>query len=215
MTAPLGQIGIVGALDPAADVGCAIDAFAEVLRVDVVALRFLVRAAGMQAINAIERRKKDRQRAREGRNVFLKHLPRALHELQVIQRADLARVAVAKDGDANSTLDEPNAAIERCVVELRRLSAKFDFVRLTGGGGTDFDQLFIALVERLEPIWEKGTGSRVPRSAIGPFVTFVVSCWIDLGWPDEFLDKNREPMALVDAVGSRLISRQKNLTQNR
>ena len=84
MTAPLGQIGIdtVGALDLAADVGgYAIDAFAEILRMDVVALRFSVRAAGTQAINAVERRKTDRQRAKESRAVFTKHLPRVVHDL--------------------------------------------------------------------------------------------------------------------------------------
>ncbi|PAY05395.1 hypothetical protein CK489_28815 [Bradyrhizobium sp. UFLA03-84] len=187
-----------------------VDTFAESLGIDIEALRISVRSAGLQAANAVERRKTDRRRAKDSRQVFKKHLPRGLHELQIIQRANLSRITVTKAGGQVYPVDEASRAIDRCIAELLKVQSQCDFIRLPCGGGTDFDQLFIALVDRLQPIWERDARAGEVRRAT--FASFICACWRDLGWPDDFRDKQGQPMGLEDAVYSRLSSRQKNST---
>jgi hypothetical protein len=205
-------IGTVRALDLRAPFGSyAIDDFAGALKVNPFSLRADLCTAGNHAVNAVEIRRVDRCRAADGRRFLTSLAPQALYFLEVISRLgpeELRRVTISKTSGDSNAVDEAFRHADLCAKALRTVLDQRDLVKLPAGGGGEIDRLCIALIERLEIVWERATGAPAPRGASGRFVSFVAAAWQDLGLPD-FPDKAGQPRDLVDAIGSRVVSRQR------
>lgn len=185
-----------------------VDCFAGILRADPISVRLSVNTAGSHAANAVEIRRADRRRAAEGRRLFTSVLPQAQHYCEVIARLgsdELQRVTVPKNqADADGAIAEVVRYAALCGKALQTILDQRAFVKLPGGVA-DVDRLCIVLIERLEMVWSRATGGPVPRSATGPFVSFVAAAWTDLGLP-EFRDRDGQPRPTLDAIGSRITS---------
>ena len=202
--------GTQGELDLREPVGFyEVDRFAEVLKIDPISIRISVGTAASHAINAVERRRADRQRAAEGRHILKDVLPQALHFVELISsigEQELRRITLPRDGiDATSAIDEAVRHASLCGKALRDILDQRDYVKLPGGIA-DVDRLCISLIERLEMVWSRWTGKPAPCGATGPFVSFVAAAWEDLGFQD-FVDRDGNPRTAVDAIGSRIASR--------
>ena len=179
-------VGTARALDLRAPVGSyAIDDYAGTFKVDPFSLRADLRAAGEHAVTAVAIRRVNRSSAAEGRRYLTNVVPQTLHYVEFIAQlgaVELRRVTVAKKNDTNA-IDEAVRLAGLCAKALRSVLDQRDFVKLPAGGGGDIDRLCIALIERLEVVWERATGCPTPRGASGRFVSFVAAAWQDLGLP--------------------------------
>ncbi|UWU73048.1 hypothetical protein N2603_23375 [Bradyrhizobium huanghuaihaiense] len=182
----------------------AVDAFAGFFRVDAAALRQDVAAAAAYSKNLLVVRREDRKIAAEGKralNLIRKTLPLA-RQLSRWDPEGLARSTTSRSGG------EPiGAAIRKAgdfAEALESLEANLNYIRRTGGGGSEQDRLAAALIERLARIWTRHTNRPAPGGASGPFVDFVAAAWADLGF-SEFKGRSGAPLPLVDAIGNRVV----------